>query len=121
MRVTTWRGAAEGLAGAGLIGALAVGGGWLAARTGNVVPGPVLGMGAYLALLATRRADWSLRGADLLTGLIGAMIVPALVGLVEFVPDIAPVWPRVAAVLVISTAVTALAAAALFRLAGGRG
>ncbi len=125
MRTTGWRGGREAgiatVAGLALIGGLAVGGNWVAARVGGGVPGPVLGMAAYLLLLATGRADWSLRGADLLTGLIGAMIVPALVGLAAFGAVLAPVWWRVAVVLVLSTGLTALAAAGLFRWAGGRG
>ncbi len=109
------------LAGLALILALAAAGGWVAARGGGAVPGPVLGMGAYLLLLATGRAGWSLRAADLLTGLIGAMIVPALVGLAAFGAALAPMWGRAVLVLVLSTGSTALAAAGLFRLSGGKG
>ena len=110
--------AAGGIA---VIVALSLGGDWLRESLGLAVPGPVLGMGAYLLLLATRRFDWSLAGAGLLTGLIGAIIVPPLVGLALFDEVLRPALAGVAAVLVLSTALTAAAAALIFRLAGGRG
>ena len=107
--------------GIALIVGLALGGNWLRARLGLAVPGPVLGMGAYLLLLATRYFDWSLPGAGLLTALIGAIIVPPLVGLALFDHVLRPALVGVAAVLVLSTALTATVAALIFRAAGGRG
>ena len=57
----------------------------------------------------------------MLSGLIGAMIVPALVGLTLFGGVIAPAAAALAGVLVVGTGVTAVATALLFRAAGGRG
>ena len=111
----------ETFAGVLLCVALAWGGAELADWAGLPVPGAVLGMAAYVLLLGSGRGDWSLRGADLLTRLIGAMIVPALVGLALFGRELLPALGPLALVLFGSTAVTALATAALFRLAGGRG
>ena len=115
------RAAFELIAGLLLLAGLAAAGDAVATRAGLAIPGVVLGLGAYLLLLASGRGGWSLRAADLLTGLIGAMIVPALVGLALFAEILVPALGRVAVVLVASTLVTALATAALFRLAGGRG
>lgn len=111
----------ETVAGIVLIVALAWAGGRVVAWAGLPVPGVILGLLAYIALLASGRMAWSLRAADLFTGLIGALIVPALVGLALFAEVLMPALGRVALVLVLSTALTALAAAACFRLAGGRG
>ena len=111
----------RGTAGIVLVVGLALAGGWLSTVAGGAIPGAVIGMALYLALLATGRFGWSLRGADVLTALIGAMIVPALVGLAAFADVLRPAAATVAVVLVLSTAITALVTAALFRLAGGRG
>lgn len=87
--------------------------------TGLPLPGAILGLLAYVALLlgAPRLAGWTLDGAQALVRLIGALIVPAAVGLVLFMPLLAPAWGKVALLLVASTLVTGLATAALYRLA----
>ena len=110
----------ETLAGISLCVALAWGGALLANWAGLPVPGAVLGMAVYVLLLASGRGDWSLGGADLLNRLIGAMIVPALVGLGAFGRELLPALGPLAVVLVGSTVVTAVVTAGLFRLAGGR-
>lgn len=98
-----------------------LGGSSVAARSGIAVPGPVLGMAVYtLLLLATPWLDWTLPAARRLASLIGALLVPALVGIALFAAETTRGGWRLVLVLVLSTAVTGLATAALFRLAGGR-
>lgn len=115
------RAAAEMVAGLALLVALALGGAQLQSALALPVPGPVLGLLAYLLLLATGRLDWTLPVARLLGGLIGALIVPALIGIALFADVLRPAMLPLAAVLLASTTVTAVATALLFRLAGGRG
>lgn len=112
---------AEMAAGLAVLVALALGATWLQAALVLPVPGPVLGLLAYLLLLASGRMDWTLPAARLLGGLIGAFIVPALVGIALFDGVLRPALLPLALVLLASTAVTAVATAMFFRLAGGRG
>ena len=108
-------------AGLALLAGVAAGGNWLAARAGLPLPGPVLGMLGYGAvLLTTPWLDWSLGAARWVAGLIGALLVPPLVGVVLYQADAAAGGLRLAAVLVVGTGLTALATAWLFRLCGGR-
>ena len=111
---------AEFIAALLLFAALAEGGHWFVHAAAIDVPGPVLGLVAYLLLLATGRAEWTLRPARWLTGLLGALIVPAMVGLALFGDvTLAGGW-RLVVALVGGVAVTAVATALLFRAAGGR-
>ncbi|GEM_PF-1890700 len=116
--------AAAGIGYAGgllVLAGFSVGGSWVAARGGIAVPGPVLGMTVYtLLLLTTPWLDRSLPAARLVASLIGALLVPALVGVALFAHETAAGGWRLPLVLVVSTAITGLATAALFRLAGGR-
>jgi holin-like protein len=102
--------------------ALAMAGTALAGWLRLPLPGAVLGLLAYLGwLISGRGIGWSRPGAELLLRWIGALIVPALVGLTAYAGVLAgAAWPLLG-VLVTSTLVTALATAAFFRLAGGRG
>jgi putative effector of murein hydrolase LrgA (UPF0299 family) len=110
------------LPGVALCCALAVAGDAAARATGSPVPGAILGFGVYLLWLASGRGiGWSRPGAALLIRWIGAMIVPALVGLGGYAAVLGGVAVQLAGVLVVSTLVTALATAGLYRLAGGRG
>lgn len=106
------------LAGVAALALLSAGGSIVARATGIVVPGPVLGMAAYLALLllAPRAFGWTLSGARLLTSILGALIVPAAVGLAGFTPELGADALPLAATLILSTLVTGVATAALYRV-----
>lgn len=80
------------------------------------VPGPILGLGAYLLLLWIWPAfgAWTLPAARLLTRFLGVLIVPAAVGLAAFAPFIAGAAPALALVLVVSTLVTGVTTALLY-------
>jgi holin-like protein len=100
---------------------LALAGDALAAVLRLPVPGAVLGLIVYLALLLMGRGiGWSRPGAALLLRWIGAMVVPALVSLALAADGLAPVLLPLALVMLVSTLVTALATALIYRLAGGR-
>ncbi|OYU16166.1 MAG: hypothetical protein CFE37_02130 [Alphaproteobacteria bacterium PA4] len=101
---------------------LALAGQALAAALQLPVPGAVLGLLAYLLLLLLVPAARHTRaGAALLVRWIGAMLVPALIGLHAALPLLAAAALPVMLLLVGTTLVTALATAWLYRLAGGRG
>ena len=102
--------------------ALAVAGNALAAMAQLPVPGAVLGLLAYLGwLISGRGIGWSTPGAALLLRWIGALIVPALVGLTAYAGVVAVAAIPLLVVLVATTLITALATALIFRMAGGRG
>jgi putative effector of murein hydrolase LrgA (UPF0299 family) len=104
-----------------LCAALALAGRWLTDGLRLPVPGAVLGMIAYALWLASDRAiGWSRPGAQLLVRWLGAMLVPALVGLEAYVLLLAHSLVPLLAVLVVTTVVTGLATALLYRLAAGR-
>lgn len=97
--------------------------GSVAARaSGITVPGPVLGMAAYLALLllAPRVFAWTLKSARLMTSILGALIVPAAVGLAGFASELKADALALAVTLVVSTLATGIATAMLFRLLSRR-
>lgn len=102
--------------------ALALAGGWLAGRAGVPVPGAVIGLGLYLVWLALGRGiGWSEAGARFLLRWLGAMVVPALVGVAGVAGTLGADALKVLALLVVTTLVTALATALIYRAAGGRG
>jgi holin-like protein len=102
--------------------ALAMAGNALTAWLRLPVPGAVLGLLAYLFwLISGRGIGWSLSGAALLLRWIGALIVPALVGLTAYAGVLAGAAVPLLVVLVATTLVTALATALIFRIVGGRG
>lgn len=110
----------ECLPGVALCCALAVAGGALGDALHLAVPGAILGLGAYLAWLVwDRGVGWSRPGAALLLRWLGAMIVPALVGLGGYFAVLAGAALPLLAILLVSTLVTALVTALLYRLAGG--
>lgn len=86
------------------------------ALLGVAVPGPIVGLAAYLALLAAWPAfrGWTLPAARLLTRFLGALIVPAAVGLAAFTPFVAEVAPQLLLVIIVSTLVTGLTTALLY-------
>jgi holin-like protein len=108
--------------GAALCGALAIAGDALVAWLALPVPGAVLGLLAYLGWLTVGRGiAWSRPGAALLQRWIGALIVPALVGLTAYAGVLAGAALPLLAVMVVTTLLTALATAVIFRVMGGRG
>ena len=103
-------------AGFAVLVVLSLGGDLVAATLGIGVPGPILGLGVYLLLLGFWPAfgELTLPAARLLTRFLGALIVPAAVGLAAFAPFIAEAAPPLALVLVVSTIVTGLTTALLY-------
>ncbi len=95
---------------------LSLAGDLAAALLGIAVPGPILGLAAYLALLAAWPGfrSWTLPAARLLTRFLGALIVPAAVGLAAFAPFVVDVAPQLMLVIVVSTLVTGLTTALLY-------
>ena len=95
---------------------LSLAGDLAAALLGIDIPGPIIGLGAYLLLLWLWPSfgAWTLPAARLLTRYLGALIVPAAVGLAAFAPFIAGAVPALAVVLVASTLVTGLTTALLY-------
>lgn len=104
------------MAGFVVLALLSLAGDLAAALLGVAVPGPIIGLGAYLLLLSVwpAFAAWTLPAARLLTRFLGALIVPAAVGLAAFAPFIAGVAPALALVLVVSTLLTGLTTALLY-------
>jgi len=113
---TRAKGWAVHAAGFAVLVALSIGGDAAARVFALPVPGPVIGLGAYLLLLA------AVPGAEAATApaarallrLLGALIVPAAVGLAAFGPFVADAAPELALVLVASTLVTGLTTALLY-------
>lgn len=102
--------------------ALAMAGNQLVTQLHLPLPGAILGLLAYLGWLTSGRGiDWSRRGAALLIRWIGAMIVPALVGLQLYAGALAGSAVALAVLLVVTTLVTAVATTVIYRFAGGRG
>ena len=110
------RGIVTFIGGLALVGGLAAAGDAATAALHLPVPGAVLGLLAYLALLATGRGEWSTGGARWLAGLLGALIVPPLVGVAAFAPVLAAGGWRLGLALVAGVVVTGLITAASFRL-----
>ena len=100
--------------------ALAIAGGHVVQALALPVPGAVVGLVAYLGWLVSGRGiGWSRPGAALLLRWIGAMIVPALVGLTAYAAVLAGAAAVLVLVLVATTLLTALATALIFRAVGG--
>ncbi|WP_310497683.1 CidA/LrgA family protein [Sandarakinorhabdus sp.] len=95
---------------------LALAGQALAPRLGLSVPGPVIGLGLYLAwLLWGRGIGWSRPGADLLLRWLGALIVPALVGVADVVREPGVATLKILLIIAVTTPLTALATALAWR------
>ncbi len=116
---------AGNLPGAALCCALATAGDWLAVRLGLPVPGAVIGLAVYLLWLlagqhvASSSIAWSRPGAALLLRWLGALIVPALVGLSAYAAILAGALLPLVLLLILTTVATALVTAGLYRLLGG--
>ena len=108
--------AAPGLA---ALAALALLGQWASRHVG--LPGPVLGLAVYVALMvafpAFARATQA--GAELLLKILGVLITPAAVGLALHRDELASEFGRLALVLVLSTVVTGLATAWAYKALRG--
>lgn len=80
------------------------------------IPGSIIGLGAYLLLmrLSPAFAGWTLPAARLFTRFLGALIVPAAVGLAVFAPFLIEVAPRLVLVLIVSTVFTGVTTALLY-------
>ncbi|MGI4876378.1 MAG: CidA/LrgA family protein [Janthinobacterium lividum] len=111
---------AEFLASLALFALLSTAGLLAAARLHLPLPGPIIGLLVYSLLLSLGYLGWTLSAARVLSGLLGAMIVPALVGVALYADVTARGGWRLAVALVAGTAVTGVATALLFRVAGGR-
>lgn len=107
---------ARGAIGLALLVALSLAGDLVAAVAGLGVPGPILGLAAYLLLLGVWPAfgRLTLPAARLLTRYLGALIVPAAVGLAAFMPFLGPAVPALALVIVVSTLVTGVTTALIY-------
>lgn len=96
--------------------ALAKGGDWLAVLLGLGVPGAALGLIVLALWLASGRGvDWSRAGATFLARWIGAALVPVLVGLTAYVGLLAGALGPLAVLLVVTTVVTGVATALIYR------
>ena len=111
---------AEFTGGLALLAGLDAGGTALAAALALPVPGPILGLLGYIVALAFGVFPASVTAARWLSGLLGALIVPPLVGIVAFAPVLASGGWRLAAALVGGCVVTGVVTAATFRLAAAR-
>lgn len=83
------------------------------------VPGPVLGLLLLLALLAVRRgAPAELQSvADGLLRHLSLLFVPAGVGIMLHAARLEAEWPAIAAAILVSTGLTIVVTALVFRLA----
>ena len=111
---------AEFLGGLALVAGLGVAGSAAAAALALPVPGPVIGLLLYILLLTLGLFPASAVAARWLSGLLGALIVPPLVGIAAFAPVLAAGGWRLALALAGGCAVTGVATAATFRLAAAR-
>lgn len=108
---------ADFLAGLALLTVLAWAGDVIADALRLTVPGPVIGLGLYWALLrALPAAARTVPAATWLTGWLGLLIVPAMVGLMAFAPLFTPgLAARLAGLLLATTALTGLTTAGAYR------
>lgn len=115
-----WRGMPQLLPGVILCVVLAKGGDALAHALGIGVPGAALGLIVLAIWLAmARRTAWSRPGALLLARWIGAALVPVLVGLTAYVSLLAGVVGPLALLLVVTTVMTGVATALIYRWLAG--
>jgi putative effector of murein hydrolase LrgA (UPF0299 family) len=99
----------------------------LVRAAGFAFPGPVLGMGLLFAILLARGQSTPAldRAGDGLLQNLSLLFVPAAVGVVQQAGLIAANWLAIAAALLVSTVLTLVVSAGVFRLvarhiAGGR-
>jgi holin-like protein len=106
---------AEFIGGLALVAGLSAAGSAAATALALPVPGPVIGLLAYFALLSFGIFPASAVAARWLAGLLGALIVPPLVGVAAFAPVLAAGGWRLAVALVGGCVVTGLVTAATYR------
>ena len=90
------------------------------------LPGPVLGMLFLFMLLFFRRSSWPGLDvtADTLLRNLSLLFVPAAVGVVQHAATLSAYWVALSAALVVSTVLTLIVTASVFRLVAklaGRG
>ena len=103
------------LPGLAALAGLALLGQWASGAAG--LPGPVLGLAAYVALMAASPAfaRATQAGAELLLKLLGLLITPAAVGLALYRHELAGEAWRLALVLLASTTVTGVVTAYAYK------
>lgn len=106
---------AEFIASLALLAGLNTAGYALAAVLTLPVPGPIIGLSAYILLLSLGLFPGSKVAARWLAGLLGALIVPPLVGVGAFAPVLAAGGWRLAFALIAGTLITGVVTAATFR------
>lgn len=84
------------------------------------LPGPVLGLGVYMLMLASGRFGWTLRGARWLAGGLGALIVAPLVAVGGNMQALAGHALPLALAFVAGVAVTGVTTALVFVAADRR-
>ena len=103
------------LPGLAALAGLALLGQWASGFAG--LPGPVLGLAAYVALMAAvpgfARATQA--GAELLLKILGALITPAAVGLALHRNELASEAGRLALIIVLSTVITGVVTAYAYK------
>ena len=109
------RSAVSTLPGLAALASLTLLGQWASRYAG--LPGPVLGLAAYVALMAAfpgfARATQA--GAELLLKILGVLITPAAVGLALHRDELVSEAGRLALIIVLSTVVTGLATAYAYK------
>ncbi len=106
------------LVSAAILSGLSVGGELVSHRLGLPVPGPILGMMVLLALLGLfpKLAGWVTPAADLLLAWLGALIVPAAAGIVLYLGLFKAHGLALAAILIVTTLLTGLSVALIYRV-----
>ena len=110
--------AARGMLAVGLFATIE----WVTATVAHAlalpVPGAVFGLAVLVAAraISPRATAWTAPASRWMAGWLGALIVPAAVGLAAFAPLLAREWLPVLLVLLLATAATALFTATVYRL-----
>ncbi|MGB7406273.1 MAG: CidA/LrgA family protein [Pacificimonas sp.] len=105
-----------------IVALFALAGDLIVIATGLPVPPSVMGLILFATALAALPALRRIVAAasELLTGLLGAFIVPLFVGLWLFRTELAEHWLPIGVVLLVTTPLTGLAAILAYRLAARR-
>lgn len=104
-------------AGFGLLAGLSAAGFWASSRLPLGLPGAIIGLIAYVALLLAvpRAAQLTQEAAEMLLKWLGLLITPAAVGLALHADRLASEAGRLAIVIVASTVITGFATLAAYR------
>lgn len=108
------------LPGLAALAVLALLGQWASHFAG--LPGPVLGLAAYVALMAAYPpfAKLTQAGAELLLKMLGVLITPAAVGLALHRNELAGEIGRLVLVIVLSTLITGVVTAYAYKVLRGQ-